>query len=527
MNPAINSEWAECAIAMAILAPLVGAIGIQLTGRWPNVRETVTMISAFTAFYFVQSLLPMVYGTPVTTLMPASGAGPLEYIAIKNVLPNVDLAFQVEPLGMLYALVAAGLWIPTSLYAVGYMRGHDEDNQTRFFTCFALAIFAALGIAFSKNLFTLFLFYEILTFSTYPLVTHYGDEEAKRAGRIYLGILVTTSVAFLLFAILLTLNFANTLDFKPGGILNGKIDGMTVPILLGLFAFGTGKAALMPFHKWLPNAMVAPTPVSALLHAVAIVKAGVFTVLKVIVYIFGIDFLTKTNASEWLMWVAAFTLMSSSIIALTKDNLKARLAYSTISQLAYITLGAAIATKAAIAGAAMHIAMHAVGKITLFFCAGAIYVALHKKYISQMNGIGRKMPFTMSAFFLGSICIIGLPPMGGSWSKWYICLGALDAGHMVFVFILMISSLLSIGYLMPVVVRAFFFEPDPDDDHGHDGHGQPTSGHAEKKAGFWANIQEAPVLCVGPLCLTAVGCIALFFFAPAIYDLVKTITGVN
>lgn len=505
---------AQFAIGMAILAPLLGAIGIQLTGRWPNLRETVTLIAAGAAFVFVQSLVSLVFG----------GARP-ELVLIADVLPGVDLAFQVEPLGMLYALVAASLWIPTSLYAVGYMRGHNEGNQTRFFTCFALAIFAALGIAFSKNVFTLFLFYEILTFSTYPLVTHYGDEEAKRAGRIYMGILVTTSVAFLLLAVVMTQALAGTLDFKPGGILAGKVDGLLVPGLLALYAFGTGKAALMPFHKWLPNAMVAPTPVSALLHAVAIVKAGVFTVLKVVVYVFGIEFLTETAASEWLMWVAAFTLLSSSVIALTKDNLKARLAYSTISQLAYITLGAAIATKAAIAGAALHIAMHAIGKITLFFCAGAIYVALHKKYISQMNGIGRQMPFTMAAFFLGSICIIGLPPMGGSWSKWYLCLGALEAGHMVFVFVLMISSLLSIGYLMPVVYRAFFFEPDPDDHHHGHGHDDGHHSH-EPKEGFWANLHEAPILCVAPLCLTALGCVALFFFAPHIYNLVITITEV-
>ena len=229
-------------------------------------------------------------------------------------------------------------------------------------------------------------------------------------------------MAFLLLAVILTYVYAGTLDFEKGGILGGNVDGLAVPILLGLYAFGTGKAALMPFHRWLPTAMVAPTPVSALLHAVAIVKAGVFTIVKVVVYVFGIEFLTETHASEWLMWVAAFTLMSSSIIALTKDNLKARLAYSTISQLAYITLGASFATAAGIAGAGLHIAMHAVGKITLFFCAGAIFVVLHKKKISEMNGIGRKMPFTMAAFFVGSVCIIGLPPTGGAWSKWYLAL---------------------------------------------------------------------------------------------------------
>ncbi len=198
-------------------------------------------------------------------------------------------------------------------------------------------------------------------------------------------------------------------------------------ILLALYAFGTGKAALMPFHRWLPAAMVAPTPVSALLHAVAVVKAGVFTILKVVVYVFGIDLLAATDASRWLTWVAAFTIIAASCVALGKDNLKARLAYSTISQLSYIVLGAALATTAGVMGGGMHIVMHAVGKITLFFCAGAIMVGAHKTEVSELDGLGRRMPFTFGAFLLGSLSVIGLPPMGGSWSKWFLMLGAAEA----------------------------------------------------------------------------------------------------
>ncbi len=495
---------AETAIGFAILLPLCGAIGILLTGSRPNLRESITIITSLLTFIVVATLLETVM----------DGARPA--LVILTVLPGVPLAFEVEPLGMLYALVASGLWIPTGLYAIGYCRAHHEENQTRFFACFALAIFAALGIAFSGNMFTLFLFYEILTFSTYPLVTHYGDGEARRAGRIYLGLLLGTSGAFLLFAIFWTWHLTGTLDFTPGGILTGRVDGTVAMVLLGLYAFGTGKAALMPFHSWLPAAMVAPTPVSALLHAVAIVKAGVFTILKVIVYIFGPSFLLDTGASEWLMYTAVVTLITSSLIALTKDNLKARLAYSTIGQLAYVVLGGALATTSGILGAGMHIAMHAMGKITLFFCAGAIFVAHHKKDISTMNGIGRAMPFTMTAFFLGSFCIIGLPPMGGLWSKWFLGLGAIEAGKEFFVPVLMFSSISSVAYLLPVVIRAFFFKPDPDEadhDHNHD---------VEK--GFWANLQEAPVLCVAPLCLTAIGCIVLFFYASDVYNLLQAIT---
>ena len=497
----------ESSMGLALALPLLAALGILATGRWPNLREGLTIGTSLVVFALVLNLLPGVM----------SGERP--GFTAMHVMPGLALAFEIEPLGMLYGLVASGLWIPTALYSIGYCRAHGEENQTRFFACFALAIFAALGIAFSRNLFTLFLFYELLTLSTYPLVTHYGDDEARRAGRTYLGILLTTSILFLLLAIVWTWHVSGTLEFSPGGILAGRVDGPLVAVLLGLYAFGTGKAALMPFHRWLPAAMVAPTPVSALLHAVAIVKAGVFTVLKVIVYVFGIDFLTETGASIWLMYAASFTLLSASVVALSKDNLKARLAYSTISQLAYIVLGAALATATGVFGSGMHIAMHAVGKITLFFCAGAIFVATHKKNVSEMDGLGRTMPFTLTAFFVASMSIIGLPPTGGSWSKWYLALGAAEGHHAIFVSVFMISSLLSIGYLMPVVGRAFFFAPAP----AHDAESTQGAGQASA-SGFWSSIKEAPVLCVAPLCATALGCVLLFFYAPEILDLLQTMS---
>ena len=440
-----------------------------------------------------------------------------------EVLPGVSLAFHVEPLGMVYALVASGLWIITSLYAIGYMRGHNEQHQTRFFTCFAVAIAAALGIAFARNLFTLFLFYEILTFSTFPLVTHHGTEAAKRAGRIYLGILVSTSVGLLLLAVIFTYQLTGSVEFVQGGFLAGHADGPTVTALLALYAFGTGKAALMPFHRWLPAAMVAPTPVSALLHAVAVVKAGVFSVLKVVVYVFGIDLLREGGHSQWLMVAASVTILLASAVALTKDNLKARLAYSTISQLSYIVLGAAFATASGIIGGGLHIVAHAVGKITLFFCAGAIYVGAHKTQVSQLNGLGRRMPFTLGAFLVGSLSIIGLPPMGGSWSKWYLALGAAQGEDFLFIGVLMLSSLLSIAYLMPVILRAFFYPPDPED-HGH-GHPGPQDGTEPSHGHAAGGIQEAPLLCVIPLCLAAVGCIVLFFTSDHVVQLLAPVVG--
>ncbi len=479
------------ATLVAVVLPLLGAPIIALLGQRPNLREAVTLGTGGMLFLVVASLVPEVL------------AGRRPGIQILDVMPGLALAFEVEPLGMLFGLVASGLWIVTSLYSIGYMRGHHEEHQTRFYVFFAIAITGAIGVAFARNVLTLFIFYEVLTLSTYPLVTHHRTEEALRSGRIYMGILLSTSVGFLFLATVWTWKLTGTLEFTPGGILSGKASNTVIGVLLVLYAFGTGKAALMPFHRWLPAAMVAPTPVSALLHAVAVVKAGVFTVMKIIVYVFGIDLLSSTGLSVWLMYVAGATILIASLVALTRDNLKARLAYSTISQLSYIVFGAALANTWGVIGGSMHIAMHAFGKITLFFCAGAILVALHKTEISDMDGIGKTMPVTMFAFFIGSLSIIGLPPFGGSWSKWYLALGAAEAHQFVFVAVLMISSLLSIAYLMPIVARAFFLAPST----------APAN----------SSIREAPMFCVVPLCMTAAGCLVLFFFADDIYRLLEPI----
>lgn len=482
---------AERAILLAVALPFLAVLPVYVFGRRPNLREASSFAAAFLT-------LPLVVWLAVRVFH-----GERPEVELVELLPGISLAFRVEPLGMLFALVAASLWIVTTCYSIGYMRAHHENDQTRFFACFALAIGAALGVAFSGNLLTLFTFYEVLTLSTYPLVTHHRDEKALRAGRVYMGILLSTSVGFLLLAVVGTWVLAGTLDFRPGGILEGTAGNATLAVLLGLFVFGTGKAAVMPFHRWLPAAMVAPTPVSALLHAVAVVKAGVFTVMKVVVYVFGIDFLRESQLSVWLMWVAGATVLIASLVALTKDNLKARLAYSTVSQLSYIVLGAALASPWSVVGGSMHIAMHAFGKITLFFCAGAIYVGAHKTEISDMRGIGRRMPWTLAAFFVGSLSVIGLPPLGGSWSKWYLALGAADAGQVVFIAVLMISSLLNIAYLLPVVVRGFFLPPtDEEATHG-----------------------EAPWMCVVPACVTAAASVALFFWSDRLYELVRPVAG--
>ncbi len=473
-----------------LIVPLAGGLLLSLQSS-ANTRDAISLVTASILFLLVLCIYPYVLN------------GDAPGIILAKPIEGVSFALQVEPLGLMFATIASGLWILTTIYGMGYMRGANEPNQTRFFFCFALSITAVMGIAFASNLLTLFVFYEMLTLATFPLVTHKGNEEARRGGRTYLGILLFTSIGFLLLATLWTYSLTGTLDFRAGGILADNVTPTTAIILLTLFAFGTGKAALMPFHRWLPAAMVAPTPVSALLHAVAVVKAGVFTILKISIYIFGIDLIAETGAGTIALWVATFTLTAASFIALTKDNLKARLAYSTVGQLSYVIVGAMLANAAGIIGAAMQIAMHAMGKITLFFCAGAIYIATKKTQISDMRGLGYKMPFTFAAFFIGSLSIIGLPPLGGSWAKWHLLMGSIDATQWIIVGALLLSSLLNIAYLIPVAARAFYAAPDSN--------GQPHG------------ISEAPMLCVVPLCITAAGTILLFFFGDALNDFISLI----
>jgi multicomponent Na+:H+ antiporter subunit D len=439
---------------LALAVPAAGAVLIALTGRWPNLRESLTLVTSVALFAVAASLVPGIL------------AGERPESILLTMLPGLALELRVEPLGMLFALVASALWILNSIYSIGYMRANQEQHQTRFYVCFAIALASTMGVAFAGNLLTLFLFYEALTLSTYPLVTHHGTPEVQRAGRIYLGILLGTSIGLLLLAIVWTWSLAGTIAFEPGGVLAGVAPNATIAILLALYMFGIGKAALMPFHRWLPAAMVAPTPVSALLHAVAVVKAGVFSVLKVIVYIFGVDALADTGGIGWLPIAAGITIIVASIIALRSDNLKRRLAYSTVSQLSYVVLAAALLTPMAVIGAALHIASHAVSKITLFFAAGAIYTAAHKTEVSQLDGIGRRMPLTMGAFTVGSLSLIGIPPAAGFLSKWYIISAAAEGGQLLAIAVIVVSTLLNAAYFLPIV-HAAFFRPPPAAEPAH------------------------------------------------------------
>ncbi len=474
-------------MALTLLLPLATAAGIAAAGRWPNLREAVTLVGSGATAVAVGVLYGRFQDGAVITLRMAEP------------LPGLPIAFELEALGLLFALIAGTLWLVTAIYAIGYMRAHGEQHQTRFYALFAVAIAATLAVAFAANLFTLFLGYELLTVSTYPLVAHAGTAQARRGARTYLGILLATSIGLQLLAIAITYALAGTLDFRAGGILADRLDPAWAGSLYALYIFGIGKAAVMPFHRWLPAAMVAPTPVSALLHAVAVVKAGVFAVMKVTVYVFGPVFIADTGAADWLLWFAAATILIASLVAMTKDNLKARLAYSTVSQLSYIVLGALMVNPAALAGGALHIVMHAFAKITLFFAAGAVLVASHKTEVSQMAGLGRAMPFTFGAFFIASLGIIGLPPLGGMWSKWYLGLGAVEAGQRTLLAVLMVSALLNIAYLLPVSIRAFFAEAPAGERHDR--------------------IREAPAPCLFAIGVSTLACIVLFFYPDPFYQL--------
>jgi len=449
-------------VALAV-SPVAAAL-IGLTGRHPNIREAWTLLAAAVKAWAVLSLLPEVLAgrTPTLTLLEIS--------------PGVSLAFRADPMGMLFALSASLLWVLTSLYSIGYMRGLGEAKQTRYFASFALCLWATMGIAFASNLLTLFIFYEILTIATYPLVIHKETPEAMAAGRKYLAYLLSGGL-LLLLAVGLVWGLMGSLEFQPGGFLSGDLDRGSLLLLFLLFFLGFGvKGAVMPLHSWLPTAMIAPTPVSALLHAVAVVKAGVFGFARVVGFVFGQDLAAEVGGTPVALGLAGATILLSSLLALHQDNLKLRLAYSTVGHLSYIVLGTALLSPSAWVGALYHIVAHGALKITMFFVAGAIYVHTHRENVSELDGIGRQMPLTMGAFALVSVGLVGLPPLGGFVSKWYLGLGSVEAGEGLLLGVLLLSGLLNAAYLFPIVIRAFL-APSPD---GH-------------------RYGEAPPLLVGPI----------------------------
>jgi multicomponent Na+:H+ antiporter subunit D len=443
----------------------------------PNARVGWSFAAAVLKFVIVASMIPTIWA-----------GNRIEY-TLFQILPGVSVKFGVDAFGMVFAIVASFLWMFAVFYSMGYMRGLKEHAQTRFDACFALALFGAVGGAMAGNFFTLYLFYEIVSICTYPLVAHHQDQEGYDGARKYIVYLTTTAKGFILPAMILTYVICGTLEFPDNiqtGIFPADANPVLVTILFACCILGFAKNGVMPFHNWLPGAMVAPTPVSALLHAVAVVKIGVFATTRVMLYVFGVETMTRLNLGIPTAYFVSFTILTASIIALSKDNLKARLAYSTVSQLSYIILGVALLTTSGMQGGVIHIANHAFSKITLFFCAGAIYVAAHKKNISEMGGLGRTMPFTFAAFAIASLSMIGAPPVAGFVTKWKLLIGAMDmpAHSIGIMLILLASTLLNVGYFAPVAYKAFF--------------GKRPEGEV------YEGVKEAPLSMVIPLFITAI-----------------------
>lgn len=442
-------EIVSSKLLFALLTPLIGSLIVMRSGWNPNFREGVSSVASIIMFLFIASMVPTIL------------EGNRLVFTVFDILPGLSVTLRADAFSMIFALVASVLWMLAVFYSMGYMRGLDEHAQTRFNACFALALFGAIGVAFSDNLFTMYLFYEIVSVCTYPLVAHHQDTESYEGAKKYIIYLTTTAKGLLLPAMILIYVLTGTLDFADNintGIFPADANSGLVTMLYIFCLLGFAKSGIMPLHNWLPSAMVAPTPVSALLHAVAVVKVGVFSTTRVMLYVFGINTMTALNLGVPTAYFVSFTIIVASIIALSKDNLKARLAYSTVSQLSYIILGVALLTPSAVEGGLIHIANHAFSKITLFFCAGAIYVAAHKKNISEMSGLGKTMPFTFAAFAIASLSMIGAPPVAGFVTKWKLLMGTMemDAHYIGILLVLLASTLLNVGYFAPVTFKAFF-----------------------------------------------------------------------
>jgi len=495
----------------ALICPAIVALLILFSAKRPNLRESWTLLGSAALCYIVLSMTPIVLAH-----------GPIQFSWF-DLFPDVKFAFRVDALGLIFATTSSCLWILVSIYSIGYMRSLKEHAQTRYYFSFALALSGAVGVAFAANLVTMFIFYEILTISTYPLVAHEESPEALTAGHKYLAYLLTGGVFFLI-GILMTYALVGTTDFSYQGILKPALNStttITLQIVFFCFLLGFAKAAWMPVHSWLPSAMVAPTPVSALLHAVAVVKAGVFGIIRVVCHIYGIELMHTLGLGLALATVAAFTIIMANLYAVGQNNLKRMLAYSTINQLSFIILGVALLSPMAVTGAMLHIPFHGFMKITLFLCAGAIAAIAGKKTISDLAGLGKALPVTLGAFLIGAFGMCGAPPLSGFISKWHIGLGAVESGAFFFLLIIFVGSLLDVVYFFPVIRTAFFGKMPADE----------TMTNEKEKIDLFAgkkrileNRQAIYLLMIVPLAVTAIFSILLCLFPNTlyIYDLAQT-----
>ena len=489
---------------LALLVPVFGAAVVWLLQHRPPAREIGGIIAGLAQF------------AVVATMVPAVRDGGTVSFTLSTFLPGAPIELRADTLGVVLAGTAAILWVFTTIYAMGYFGTAPDPSLTRFHACLCLTMSATIGVAFSANLITLYLFYEALTIITYPLVAHAGTPEAIRGGRRYLAYQLGAGIAFLLPAIVLTYVEAGTFDFDPGGIFGPDSSSVLLVIIYVLFLLGIAKAALMPIHSWLPAAMVAPVPVSALLHAVAVVNVGVFCVIRVVLDVFGSDLVGELDLGLLTLVATSATILIASFYALRLDNLKGILAYSTIGQLSYMMLGVALLSPSGRAGAVLHLVGHSFSKITLFFAVGSIYLATHRTLASELRGIGRQLPLTMIAFAIGALSIIGLPPTVGFVAKYFLFVGAVEAGQWVILVVLSVSTLLSATYYLRILRSAVLDAPTLSLPGGPGDAAQPQRTPTVTERGF---------LVVGPMLATATVTLLLGIAPGRLLDFIRVLTG--
>ncbi len=412
-------------------------------------------------------------------------------------LPGVPLILQGDALSLQFVSLSSVLWLATTVYAIGYFRG--SPLQSRFFGYFSLCVSATVGLALAGNLVTFLLFYELLTLATFPLVVHKGTPAALNAGRRYLAYTMGGGTLALMGVALLH-SVTATPDFTAGGylapILGEEDASLTLAFALLIAGLGV-KAALVPLHGWLPRAMVAPAPVSALLHAVAVVKAGAFGIIRVVYEVYGVETVSALELTRPLLYLAGFTIVYGSLMALRQRDIKKRLAFSTVSQVSYITLGVALLGPVAAVGALAHLVHQGLMKVTLFYCAGSFAETCGVHQVQEMDGLGRRMPLTMAAFPLAALGMIGIPPLAGFISKWYLGWGALAMDEPWVLAVLVVSGILNAAYFLPMIYRGWF---------------------AVSKTGEYSRT-EAPAMLLWPTVFTAalvvlVGVFAAFDLSP-------------
>ena len=468
---------------LAVAVALLGAVLIAATRRSPNLRDGCSLATAALMLVITLTMIPAVLDGKTLRYSLVSFTTP----------PDIAIAFRVDAMGLVFALHAALLWIVISPYCIGYMRTLGERAQTRCLLCIALVMAAAMGVSFSANLLTLYLFYEMASLCAYPLEVNAETEEAYSKGNKYVFYVFAWGKLFLL-ACLLAYGISGTLDFDPKGVFASTTAPLLLTLTFLLFLIGVTKAVIVPFHAWLPPASHGPAAFIPI-YQICGCAVGAFAILRAIHYLFGLKVLEALDLGIALLVAASLSIIVASAIALRKDDLKARLIYGTIGQISFTLFGAALLVQSGFTGGLLQFVALALGMTTLFFCAGAIFVASRKTRVSELNGIGKKMPLTMAAFAIGAFSVIGLPPFIGFTSKWHLALGAAETGQFYAIAVLAVGTILSAAYLLPIVYAAFF---------------------KNLPAGEQAVRREAPATMLVPLIVAATGTTVLFF-APSLF----------